>query len=80
MSSSLRVCVAASVLLWAAAGAQAQDAAKDKAAKPAPAAKPAAKPGAVVGRDWSKIDTNKDNYISPEEMEVWLKANGPDAK
>lgn len=40
-------------------------------------AKPAAKP--VVGRDWTKIDTNKDGYISPDEMEVWLKANsGPD--
>lgn len=50
-----------------------------------PVAKPAAKPVAtkaapVVGRDWTKIDTNKDNYISPEEMEVWLKANGPDSK
>lgn len=32
----------------------------------------------VVGRDWTAIDTNKDGYISPEEMEVWLKANpGP---
>ncbi|MBA4286492.1 MAG: hypothetical protein C0434_13285 [Xanthomonadaceae bacterium] len=31
-----------------------------------------------VGRDWSKIDTNKDGFISPEEMEKWLKANpGP---
>ena len=23
-------------------------------------------------RDWSKIDTNKDNLISPEEMEKFL--------
>lgn len=30
------------------------------------------------GRDWTKIDTNKDGHISPEEMETWLKANpGP---
>lgn len=28
-----------------------------------------------TGRDWTKIDTNGDHYISPEEMEVWLKAN-----
>jgi hypothetical protein len=28
-----------------------------------------------TGRDWTKIDTNKDSYISPDEMEVWLKAN-----
>lgn len=29
-------------------------------------------------RDWSQIDTNKDNLISPEEMEAYLKANpGP---
>lgn len=26
-------------------------------------------------RDWSKIDTNKDNLVSPEEMEAYLKAN-----
>ena len=25
--------------------------------------------------DWSKIDTNKDNLIEPDEMEGWLKAN-----
>jgi hypothetical protein len=29
-------------------------------------------------RDWSQVDTNKDNLISPEEMEAYLKANpGP---
>lgn len=27
--------------------------------------------------DWSKIDTNKDNLIEPEELEAWLKANPP---
>lgn len=67
-----------------------KDAAKE-AAKDAPAAaaatqkavKPAAATGkapaaAERGRDWSQIDTNKDNLISPEEMEKWLAANpGP---
>ena len=29
-------------------------------------------------RDWSKIDANKDDLVSPEEMEAYLKANpGP---
>jgi hypothetical protein len=29
-------------------------------------------------RDWAKIDSNKDNLISPEEMETYLKENpGP---
>ncbi len=27
------------------------------------------------GRDWTKIDTNKDGYIQPEEMEKWLAEN-----
>lgn len=32
------------------------------------------------GRDWTKIDTNKDGYISPDEMAAWLKKNpGPAA-
>ncbi len=32
----------------------------------------------VKGRDWTKIDTNKDGYIQPEEMEKWLAENpGP---
>lgn len=51
-----------------------------------PAAKPAAKSASLATtgaaekvRDWRAIDTNKDNLISPEEMEAWLKANqGPD--
>ncbi|MBA2722026.1 MAG: hypothetical protein H0W48_12930 [Methylibium sp.] len=30
-------------------------------------------------RDWSAIDTNNDNLISPEEMEAALKADGPQA-
>lgn len=53
-------------------------AADNKAKPPArPADKPVAAP-TEKGRDWSLIDTNKDGYISPEEMEVWLKANpGP---
>lgn len=30
------------------------------------------------GRDWTQVDTNKDGYISPEEMAAWLKKNpGP---
>jgi len=32
------------------------------------------------GRDWTKIDTNKDGYIQPEEMEKWLAANPGPAK
>jgi hypothetical protein len=29
-------------------------------------------------RDWSQVDANKDNLVSPEEMEAYLKANpGP---
>jgi hypothetical protein len=29
-------------------------------------------------RDWAKVDTNKDNLVSPDEMEAYLKANpGP---
>jgi len=32
----------------------------------------------VEVRNWSQIDTNHDNLISPEEMEKWLAANpGP---
>ena len=29
-------------------------------------------------RNWAAVDTNKDNLVSPEEMEAYLKANpGP---
>ena len=29
-------------------------------------------------RDWAKVDANKDNLVSPEEMEAYLAANpGP---
>lgn len=32
-------------------------------------------------RDWAQVDTNKDNHVSPEEMEAYLKANpGPLAR
>lgn len=71
--------LAGAVALSFAGVVAAQTAAPKAETKPAPkpAAKAADKP--VVGRDWTKIDTNKDGYISPEEMEVWLKANsGPD--
>lgn len=87
MFRSIGMCAAASLLMSAATGVLAQqEPAKDKSARPAAATapkaapKPAAKTETVVGRDWTKIDTNKDHYISPEEMEVWLKANGPDSK
>lgn len=61
-------------LALAAGTAHAQDA-KDK---PKPAGKPAVSAGGDKGRDWSQIDTNKDGYVSPEEMDAWLKANpGP---
>lgn len=44
----------------------------------ADAPKPAA---SEKGRDWTKIDTNKDGYIQPEEMEKWLAENpGPEKK
>lgn len=46
-------------------------AAATKPAAPAPAA-------SERGRDWSRIDTNRDGLVSPEEMEAWLAANpGP---
>jgi hypothetical protein len=36
---------------------------------------------AEKGRDWTKIDTNKDGSIQPEEMEKWLAENpGPEKK
>lgn len=61
--------------LTLAAPAMAQNSPKKEAAKPAAAAAAAT---AEKGRDWRKIDTNGDHYISPEEMEAWLKANpGP---
>jgi hypothetical protein len=54
-----------------------QSAAK-KAAAAAPTTAAAAGSQAQRGRDWTKIDTNGDNLISPEEMEKWLAANpGP---
>jgi len=62
-------------LLAASAGAFAADAPK----KPAPAAakESSAKP-AESGRDWTRIDTNKDGLVSPEEMEKFLADNpGP---
>ncbi|WP_298824468.1 hypothetical protein [uncultured Piscinibacter sp.] len=44
------------------------------------AAPTAAAPSSSAGatRDWKRIDTNQDNYISPEEMEKYLAENpGP---
>lgn len=77
--------IALATLLAVAAGSALAHESK-RAPKPAEPAKPAeeaAKPapapaGAERGRDWTAIDTNKDGYISPDEMEAWLKANpGP---
>jgi hypothetical protein len=31
--------------------------------------------GAADVRDWSQVDTNRDNLVSPEEMAAYLKAN-----
>lgn len=62
-------------LLAASAGAFAADVPK----KPAPAApKAQATKPAESGRDWARIDTNKDGLVSPEEMEKFLAENpGP---
>lgn len=46
--------------------------------KPQTGAQPAATTTAPQGRDWTRIDTNKDGHISPEEMEKYLAENpGP---
>lgn len=38
----------------------------------------ASAPAATAGRDWSRIDTDKDGHVSPEEMEKYLAENpGP---
>ncbi len=59
----------------ASAGCAATDAGKPGAA---PAAQVAAAAPAEAGRDWSRIDTNRDGHVSPEEMEKYLAANpGP---
>lgn len=61
-------------LLGASAAAIAADAPK----KPAASTKEAAAKPAETGRDWRRIDTNKDGLISPEEMEKFLADNpGP---
>ena len=33
--------------------------------------------GSTEVRDWSAIDTNKDGYVSPDEMEAYLKHTRP---
>jgi len=61
-------------LLAGSASAFAADAPK----KPPAAPKEAAAKSAESGRDWTRIDTNKDGLISPEEMEKFLADNpGP---
>ena len=61
-------------LLAASASAFAADAPK----KPPAAPKESAAKPAETGRDWSRIDTNKDGHVSPEEMEKYLAENpGP---
>lgn len=73
--SRLLPVIAALGLASGAALAQAQSPAPADKAK---AQKPAKSADLPAGRDWSKIDTNRDHLISPEEMEAFLKANpGP---
>jgi hypothetical protein len=33
--------------------------------------------GPTEVRDWSAVDTNKDGYVSPDEMEAYLKHTSP---
>jgi hypothetical protein len=68
-----------SLALACAVAAGTAAAADDKKATGAkPAAQRAMPADEGPGRDWSRIDTNKDGLISPEEMEAWLQANpGP---
>lgn len=74
------------LLAFAGAVAAADAPQKDKAKAPtatttaAPIRTTTATPnaGAERGRDWSRIDTNRDHAISPEEMEKYLADNpGP---
>lgn len=64
------------LVVLASAGCAATGTSKPTAAAPAPQV--AAAPSGETGRDWSRIDTNKDGNVSPEEMEKYLAANpGP---
>lgn len=66
---------AALALVSAAGLAVAAEAKKEGSVKPVATQQTAP---AEQGRDWTKIDTNRDNHVSPEEMEKWLAANpGP---
>jgi hypothetical protein len=76
--SLLRTLIIALGPMLGASVALAQNAPPAKPDAKAAEAKPAAPP--TGGRDWTQIDTNKDGYVSPEEMEVWLKANPGPAK
>lgn len=80
--------VVAAVLAAAAVGSQAAKPAKPSSDAPRATAQQtaadAAKPARVADarraetRDWSKVDTNNDGLVSPEEMEAYLQANpGP---
>ena len=59
----------AAVVLSALGAVQAADAPKGDAPK-----------STEKGRDWTQVDTNKDGYIQPEEMEKWLQANPASGK
>lgn len=89
-------CVLCAAITVSSAAAMAQASTQPANSKPAEAApstrqnlsdraatkagKQAADP-AMATRDWAAIDKNKDNLISPDEMEAYLKANpGPLAK
>ncbi|MGD9836034.1 MAG: hypothetical protein AB7U92_25055 [Piscinibacter sp.] len=64
------------LVVLASAGCAATDMGKPMAA--APTTQVAAAPSSETGRDWSRIDSNKDGLVSPEEMEKYLAANpGP---
>jgi len=52
--------------------------AKPQPQQKAPAAQPQAGTQPPAVRDWSRVDTNRDNLVSPEEMEKYLAENpGP---
>jgi len=50
------------------------------AVRAADAPKGAAPQSGEKGCEWTQIDTNKDGYIQPEEMEKWLQAKPASGK
>lgn len=85
---SLPLVLALSVGTGAAMAADATKTAADKPAEPARATTSVAATGAAATaagaanrpatRDWAQVDKNRDNLVSPDEMEAYLVANpGP---